>query len=212
MGLEALPQWRDATFQIPDCAGSREGPCLVVGGGHTVWSDLASCGGLLKTADVLCINDIAMHYPGAVQHMYSGHANQLGTWAQARKFRHCHRQVKEDSPPLLHSCGQTGGVITWPLPGHGTSSLCAIYVALGLGYDDIRACGVPLDDGGYYFSPPEALRDVWVQERWSNFTREVPDRDYGLRNWTQAAEEVFDGRVTVVSGRAAGRFGGRRAA
>ena len=55
---------------------------------------------------------------------------------------------------------------------------------LGLGYSKIYLCGVPLDNGPHYFDPP------WTH---TNF-----ERSGGLREWQNARDRYFEGRVVSM--------------
>ena len=182
---------RDFTHQLPDLAGAYCGLVFVVGSARCVWDDLHRAG-MTKNDDshkhVLCVNDMIMHYPGAVEHAYSNNHVWLPKWIQARRDQYITRWGK----PRYNHSNRAGGQHTWPWPGHGTSGLNAVYTAIALGYEDIRLCGIPLDDSGHYFEPE------WMT---SNFVREVPDKDDGLKYWSNAKKRIFKGRVTSYSGR-----------
>ena len=133
-------------------------------------------------------NDIAMHIPGPVKHLYSNNTPFLKRWEQARRDQFCSTYgfIKH-----LHS--NHSGHIFWPWPGSGTSALGATYTALALGYDEIILCGVPLDDSCHYFDPD------WRQ---CSFTKQVPLKGNGqIKYWADAAAKVFDGKVSARSGR-----------
>ncbi len=170
----------------PEIHGSRSGRCVVIGSAACVWQDLAA---IKPPYEVVCVNDIIMHYPGPVTHAYSNNHHYLERWRDARRDQF---NAKYGPVELTHSNIQ-GGDVTWPWPGHGTSALGATYTALALGYDDVILCGVPLDDSHRYFEPP------WLS---ANFIREVPHKgDGSIKYWASAAEKVFEGRVRARSGR-----------
>lgn len=167
---------------------------LIVGGGRCVWDDIASLG-FHPSADnggydVMCINDIVMHYPGKVTHFYSNDHRWIPHWLNARRellYRKFGQPI-----PYVHSC-RTGARYNWPWPGHGTSSLNGVYTGLAMGYERIVLAGVPLDDSGHYFDPP------WVT---SNFTREVALMEDGqMMYWANAKRRHFGGKVFSQSGR-----------
>jgi len=177
-----------------DSVDSGSGPCLVVGGSRGVWADLrpfhAEYGGKFGGRyDVICVNDIGMHFPGPLKHLYSNNDAFLPKWRAARRDQF----EKTWGPIKFTHSNQAGGMVTWPWPGCGTSSLGAVYTALALGYAPVILCGVPLDDSGHYFEPP------W---RESSFLREVPHKGDGrIKYWADAAKNVFEGRVKSMSGR-----------
>src|SRR3990167_718966 len=179
----------DLTF--PKIAGTYKGLLYVVGSERGVWDDLHKAG-LVNNDDntfhILCVNDMILHYPGKVEHAYSNNHGYLQKWTAARRDQYITRwgEIKH-----THS-NKVGGRHTWPWPGHGTSSLNAVYTGLALGYDEIRLCGVPIDNSGRYFEPP------WMR---SNFQNEIPDRDGKMKYWENAKKRIFEGRVKSYSGR-----------
>ena len=180
-----------ADMTLPKIAGTYKGLLYIVGSGRCVWDDMEKAG--LKnndddTYDVLCVNDMILHYPGRVKHAYSNNHTYLPKWVDARRDQYVSRW---DNKIHTHS-NKVGGKHTWPWPGHGTSSLNAVYTGLALGYDEIRLCGVPMDNSGRYFEP------MWMK---SNFQNEIPDRDGKMRYWENAAKRIFDNRVKSYSGR-----------
>ncbi len=171
--------WISRRKNCPDIAGSESGLVLIVGSGHTVWDDLENFG--VHIHDVICVNDVGMHFPGHVKHWYSNDTQMLRKWVQARRPRY---QMDFGKDIQTHSCCE-GAKWKWPWPGHGSSSLNAVFTALALGYDKIILCGVPLDDEGHYFDPP------WIR---TNFSREAT-----TRHWRLLAPK-FEGKVTSMSG------------
>lgn len=165
---------------------------LVVAGAACVWDDLALLGvkGGSDNAgwDVMCVNDVVMHYPGRVKHLYSNDHRMIPHWLGARR----HQYTRAFGPiEYTHSC-RVGGKYSWPWPGHGTSALGAVYTGLAMGYETIVLCGVPLDNSPNYFSPDWELR---------NFTREVGVKNGEMQYWARAASKCFHGRVKSMSGR-----------
>jgi hypothetical protein len=145
--------------------------------------------------DIMAVNDVGMYVPFQLLHLYSNHADMLKFW---RKCRRKNFQALDQYAITTHSCNGGADVHHEDLPGHGTSGLNAVYLGLKLGYGNIVLAGVPLDDSGHFFEAP------WCK---SNFTREVPDRNDGLRHWARANREIFNGRVKSLSGRTAQLLG-----
>jgi hypothetical protein len=172
---------------------------VVVAGGRCVWNDLALLNIRGENSEgwhIMCINDIVMHYPGKVDHHYSNDHRMMPPWISARRPNHVRRF---GNPKYTHSC-RVGGKYSWPLPGHGTSTLNGVYAGLAMGYDPIVICGAPLDDTGHYFDPP------WVV---SNFCREVGEKESGeMMYWAGAKKRVFGGKVYSMSGRTKELLGG----
>lgn len=133
----------------------------------------------------MTVNQMVLHMDRPIRHAYSNHGDLLEHWLLAAP--------SHVGKPQGHTCYDKGaGLTRWPWPGHGTSSLNAVYTALALDFERIVLCGIPLDDGGHYYDPP------WIG---SNFTNEVPERNGDLRYWKDACQSRFDGRVTSMSGR-----------
>lgn len=169
------------------------GKCLIVGSSRAVFDDLDAFLGhddhyYHEWGDVMCVNDMIMHYPGKVTHAYSNDHNRLSEWVSARRPRY----VKDFSNAILsHTC-QCGEGFVWPWPGHGTSGLNACYTALALGYEEIVLAGIPLDNSGHYFEP------LW---KTMNFIQQTKPTDDGPKFWASAAKNIFAGRVKSLSGR-----------
>ena len=184
------------TRQCPSIIGQFQGKrCVVVASAKCVWDDLDRLGvhgGKDNNGwDILCINDVVMHYPGRVAHLYSNKNRLLDAWLAARRETIGGFRVKDWGPvEMTHSCS-IGGQHSWPWPGNGTSALGAVYTALALGYDPVVLCGIPLDNSPHYFDPD------WIK---SNFEREVGGKDAQMKYWGNAMK-AFRGRVTSMSGR-----------
>ena len=167
---------------------------LVCAGGHSVWDDLQRVGfpnhqPESQPYDIMCINDVYMHFPGRVLHFYSNDRSWMPKWLAARRELYT---LEFGGAKYTHSL-RHGAAYNWPWPGHGTSSLNGVYCGLAMGYAKIILCGVPLDNGPHYFEAP------WRKTRFEN---EVPNRENGtMAYWTNAKNRVFDGRVFSMSGR-----------
>ena len=175
---------------LPKTRRRGESPLLIVGGARCVWDDHSKINA--RNYDIMCINDIVMHYPSHVDYLYSNDHKMLENWVNARRPRYKKdfgEQIK------LHTCQVGyGKMCIWPWPGTGSSGLNAVYTGLALGYEEILIAGVPLSDEGHYFDSPLIK---------TNFTREVPDcnRDGKtvLRYWYNS-RHIFK-NVRSLSGR-----------
>jgi hypothetical protein len=177
--------------RFPKIAGTYSGLCFVIASAKCVWEDIEKAGLKMNdddTYDVILVNDIILHYPGRVEHAYSNNHGYLPKWTEARRDQYLTRWGNVRN---THS-NKVGGKHTWPWPGHGTSSLNAVYTAIGLGYTDIRLCGIPLDNSPHYFEP------WWMT---TNFEQIVHDRDGRMKYWENARDNIFNGRVKSYSGR-----------
>lgn len=179
------------TLKMPAKHPTYQGRCVIAGGAMCVWDDIQGFAPEIRGGgtDLMCVNDIGMHMPLKVRHWFSNGPGDVQRWRACRR-----RGYNEDIVThALEFSSQPGKVHwVWPWPGHGTSSLNAVYTALQMGYTDVVLCGVPLDNQPNYFSP------AWERR---NFEREVPDRDGRLKWWGRAADERFNGRVKSMSGR-----------
>lgn len=173
---------------LPDLCGQFSGRLLLVGAGRCVWDDVEAAG-MAKNEDmpVMAINQMGIHWPTPLLHLYSNDSKVLAHVPDLRmQYRRGQERIR-----YIHSMG-AGGKYRWPWPGHGTSALNAAYTALALGYDEVWMCGIPLDNSGHYFDPP------WMA---TNFANEVADRGGSPRYWVNAARHIFKGRVKSFSGR-----------
>ena len=179
---------------IPEVPGPRKDDLLICAGGHTVWDDLIKVGydhvdQASSPWDIMCINDIFMHFPGRVHHFYSNDRKFMPNWSAARRQLYT---IEFPFTTKTHTL-RHGAQYNWHWPGHGTSSLNGVYCGLAMGYKRIILCGVPLDNGPHYWEAP------W---RKTNFDREVPTRPDGtMAYWFRAKSRVFDGKVFSMSGR-----------
>lgn len=176
----------ETTGPYPDLVDCFFGPLVIVGGGRCVWDDLDRMPPRVLEADVMCINDVVMHYSGKVMHFYSNDHDWTPKWLAARR-----RSLVKAFGPILyvHNCKRTTPekYYRWPWPAHGTSALNAVFTGLAMGYAPIYLAGIPLDDSGHYFSAPRLK---------SNFTE-----DTHIKHWRRAIRNVFQDRVIVLSGR-----------
>ncbi len=161
--------------KFPKMAGTEQGELLIVGTGRNVWEEVR---GLPQARNVMCINDMGMYWPGHIKHWYSNDIEQLVHWSEGRRKPLV--QVYEKGWKL-HSCFARPGVLYqhvhhWPLPGHGSSGLVAILVALAMGYDNITVAGVPFDNSGHFYDPPNNHPLRPGGRNWTNFRDETPDR------------------------------------
>jgi hypothetical protein len=171
---------------------------LIVGSGRSVWEET---NGLPEQRHVMAVNDMGMYWPGYVTHWYSNDIDKLVHWSQGRRDRHVHRYGWGWK---LHSCFTRDNlpldVHHWPLPGQGSSGLVAILVALLLGYEPITVAGIPLDNSGHFFDPPNH-HNLRKDGDWSNFLGEATDR------LIERSLPLMRGRVRVLSGRLAEALG-----
>lgn len=148
---------------------------LIVGTGRNVWEETR---GLPQMRHVMCVNDMGMYWPGYVRHWYSNDVEQLIHWDKGRRRAHV---TIYGNAERLHSCTERTGpeyanVSVWPMPSQGGSGITAILVALALGYDNITVAGIPLDNSGHFYDPPNNSQLRFESRPWTNFEHETTDR------------------------------------
>jgi len=187
-------------FELPKIAGVYEGRNVVIcGGAACVWDDLEAYGcrrdyqrGSVQKEghDFLVVNQTGITFPGNIEHWYSNEPPVLQKYIAARRPEY----MREFSGPAhTHSCNR-GAKWRWPFGGHGTSGLGAILTAVGLGYDAITVCGIPLDDSPHNGEPH------WRKCRFETAEAASPVNGGPNIHWKRAIE-AFGDRITFMSGR-----------
>lgn len=182
MTPEALWQLLSGEGHTPSRLGCFNGSLLILGSGRCIWEDLDVVEPW--SGHVMAINDIGAHFRGPIRHWVSMHPRFMNGWMT---YRQNHSWGGGDKP-LTHSHKATPGIdCVWTLNNwnHGTSGLFACYVGLLLGYTNILLAGVPLTQDGRYFDSPR-------------YGGEFTDPSQA---WVWARDNVFDGRVTSLSGK-----------
>jgi hypothetical protein len=164
---------------------------LVCGSARSLWDDLTRVGKPVETrAAIVAVNITAQFLP-RVSHIVSLHGDLPGLLRQMRE--HMDMALREHQPAVVtHSIRAAPGVDrVWGFPATGSSSLLAVRVALGLGYDRVICCGVPLDSTGRFYDDPRKP-SIWD---WEGLAGEA----YRVA-WKEAADMEFAGRVRSCSG------------
>lgn len=202
--IEFLAEYGNHAFVLPDIAGKYAGRKLAVcGDAACVWEDLEALGCRNNHArgkvyhpdyDFMTVNKLVEVFPGNIEHAYSNAGHLLDAFIAVRRQEYS----KEFAQPRhTHSC-QSGAKHRWPFGGHGTSSLGATLVGLGLGYDEIVLCGIPLDNSGHNGEPH------WRKCRFADSEAAGPVRgdQVGMnQHWKRAKQFAFEGKVKSMSGR-----------
>ena len=191
--LGGLPPLEGTAAEL--CGTYKGKRCLVIGSGACVWDDLDAIGVHGDTNngwDTMCVNDMMAYYPGVVDHGFSYYYKGLPFWTNGRRETINAHKVVEKWGRVGYTHSRVNAQVNWPWPGHGTSSLGAVYTALALGYDQVVLCGVPLDNGPHFFEPP------WCT---SNFENECGKTVQGRLLYWHASLQMFQGRVKSMSGR-----------
>lgn len=187
--------------KFPEIAGRYSGKGLViVGDAIGVWRDLEEFGCRINVGrgavakdgwDFLTVNKAVETFPGNIEHCYSNEPSLLQKFIAARRSEYTR---EFDGPRNVHSISN-GAQWVWPFGGHGTSGLGAVLVGIGLGYDDIVLCGIPLDDGPHNGEPHWRKCAFNTSEAAGGMRK---DRNY---HWDRAIDLAFEGKVTSMSGR-----------
>ena len=185
---------------LPTCTGAYKGKQLVIcADAACVWDDLKrfGCasgnnrGSVWKSGwHFMTVNKVVETFPGDIEHCYSNEPQTLLRFIASRRTEY----VREFNAPQNSHSITAGCKWTWPFGGHATSGLGAVLVGIGLGYDRIVLCGMPLDDGHHNGEPP--WRTTW-------FTNEAADNVATGENqyWKNARVLAFEGKVKSMSGR-----------
>jgi hypothetical protein len=197
-GLGALLAEYGAS-KLPPIAGSYKGGLVICGDASCIWADLESFGcrsdlgkgSVAKDGfDFMAVNKIGETFPGKIEHWYSNAAHLLMTWVAARRTEYS----KEFEAPLHTHSSSEGAMWHWPFGSHGTSGLGAALVGIGLGYEQIVLCGIPLSDGPHNGEP------YWRRTKFAS--SEAADKDGGPDpHWRKAMGLAFQGKVRSMSGR-----------
>ena len=188
-------------FPLPSIAGKYQGKNLIVcGDAQCVWNDLEAFGARDDTHpgkvrkegwDVMVVNKLGETFPGWIHHWYSNIARVIHVAVAARRDEYAREFSKTW---ITHSCG-TGTDYRWPWGGHGTSGLGAVLVGVGLGYDPIVLCGLPLDDGPHNGEPH------WRKTKFASSEAAGSAADDRDAHWKRAIELAFEKKVKSMSGR-----------
>lgn len=126
---------------------------LILGGGKSVWDDYFAARELFDSYYVMCVNDIAGQFKvEEVHHAVSLHSPILPA------VRALYRQKSMLNDFTTHSDHAAPGVdCVWNMQNSGgTSGLFAVKIAMAMGSRHIVICGIPMDNSGHYFDPPDA--------------------------------------------------------
>lgn len=209
--MDNIPIWesngiRGRGEKAPGCAGNYSGTAVILGGARCIWEDCARID--FEKVQVIAINNMIMHHKGRVHHGVSLHPQEPPLWRQLRWTNQCeesyvvthsHRLPSHIAHPTAHYDEfktEHGLDYLWHIEGGlgGSSGLFACMVGLALGYDRIVLAGIPLDESGHFFDPPEAKLRQFLG-------RNIDEE------WLNADKNYFKGRVRALSGRPREWFG-----
>lgn len=186
--------------ELPTVAGTYKGKGLIIcADAACVWDDLerfgcaqrSNKGSVWKSGwNFMTVNKMVETFPGDIEHCYSNEPQTLLRFCASRRTEY----TREFNAPQNSHSITPGCKWTWPFGGHATSGLGATLVGVGLGYDRVVLCGMPLDDGHHNGEPH------W---RKTQFTNEAADNvAIGINQyWKQARKLAFEDKVRSMSGR-----------
>jgi hypothetical protein len=172
----------------PAVAGTCTGLAAVLATGRTVWDDLLRFDPVARKASVVAVNNMILHWKERVHHGVSLHVEEPPLW---RSLRPCYSCDGAYVQTHTYTSGRPSKCdFEWDVERSrgGTSTLLAVMIGLGIGYDRIVLCGAPLDGKGHFYDPPG--RDMTPE-----FTQ-----DFVKNEWTDCRDSFFKGRVRSMSG------------
>ena len=184
---------------LPKIAGTYTGGLVVCGDAACVWDDLErfKCKSVINGGRVLkpgwqflTVNKLVEVFPGDVEHCYSNSSRCLNLYVPARRDEY----AREFGGSLHKHSISTGVENVWPFNGCGTSGLGAVLTGIGLGYQRIVLCGLPLDDGPHNGEPP------WRTTAFASSEAAGAVGSDRNGHW-ELAKIAFDGKVRSMSGR-----------
>lgn len=161
---------------------------MVMGTGYTLWDDLTKVWELHK-GHLMAVNRVILDFCDPLEHAVGCHPHELllfGLWRRSAYPTHEHMYTHSccihDIPSYEeHLIPQ----FLWDFKGYynGSSTLYGVLAGLEMGYEEVILAGVPME-GGYYCNP------FWSFDY----------KDAFMDDWEKAKKNVFDGRVTSLSG------------
>lgn len=196
LGFSGLPR----AGVVGSCAGRQ---LIICGSGRCLWDDVKAARAAWPDADVMAIKQAGIYLPFKYQHWAGAHGERFQWMIPLRREGYYfhgfdaeqRRGVKPQKLGVMTHSEKSWPLVdcVWPSKMTGTSALFGTRVGLGLGYDEILLCGVPLDrTGRFYDAPWDAGVDLNVVD---------------MREW-EAFLPVMQGRVKSMSGRTRELLGG----
>jgi hypothetical protein len=139
----------------------------------------------------MTVNKLLETFPGDIEHCYSNEPNTLLTFLASRRTEY---KREFNAPQNSHSISR-GTKYVWPFGGHGTSGLGAVLVCIGLGYERIVVCGMPLDNSHHNGEP------AWRKCHFESSEAAGSVGDGVNHHWKVARDLAFQGKVRAMSGR-----------
>jgi hypothetical protein len=168
---------------------------IIVSTGRCVWEDVEKIRDQIKTSDVMAVNYMVPFWPRRLKYAVSIHSDFLLKLIDVRI------QDQYKNKPITYGVQKRDGLDHYGKFYSGvirSSGMYAAAIGLFLGYEKIIMAGMPFDDSGYFFDPPNPLG-----------TRKSHDYSYTghlKKSWGELRDKA-DGRIKVVSGNLVECFG-----
>jgi hypothetical protein len=166
-----------------------QGKAMVLGSGRSIWDDLSRFNH--KGYGVVAVNNMTLHYRDQVDHSVSMHPDEPELWRKLRKIYNCLPcELITHSPVPTNQKSETDYTWYFEKGQGGTSGLFAVMLALALGYDRVVLCGMPLDDLGHFYDPPNhrdgCFRSDFIHSEWNEVNKlYFNNRVKSLSGWTR---------------------------
>jgi hypothetical protein len=186
------PDTMELEGPAPSIANTESGNCIVIASGRCLWDDLEACPFVAKDhlpkCDVIGVNFAGVFWHNPLKHWVSIHGEYFKYWFTWRREQMKHEEPQTHSTDRKPSRESPYVKNIWPFVNSGgTSGLCAIYVALGLGYSKVILCGLPLDASGHFYTSP------YRKHAFGNRSQE--------KCWENSRDLYFKDRVRSMSGK-----------
>ena len=169
---------------LPPMAGNWSGPAIILGCGRCLYAEAAR---YVDIADIIAINYTGILCPYNKRHLVSLHPEEILHLKELLRFNN-RWQIDH-----LFTHSTTGAEVNWdfddPEIGNGTSALFATLIAVVLGYNPVILAGVPLDNTGNFYHPPEYMINYWENgsshDKWLEYRPLLLNRVFSLSGFTR---------------------------
>lgn len=132
---------------------------IILGGGDTLWNDIAALPFDINSRTIIAVNDAIKHYKGRIDYAVSLHPEKLKGWVNKPCTVISHKRVH--GAPINRVVPELWG---------GSSGLYAVQIALKeLGAEEVILCGVPITPTPHFWgetwSDAEKYRKAWIKNK-----------------------------------------------
>lgn len=169
---------RDLGFKVfPEIAGTYSGRVFVAGSGRCLWSDISSIPGVHRQFRWVPVKQAGLYLPYKFDHWMGGHAERWQWYKPLAKGAAMIRDPNGSTRWISQCTAKIHAPATapcvdyvWGGPLGGTSGLFAVRVLLGMGFDEVILCGMPMDGSGRFYDPPwENGCDLGTMDEWEKY-------------------------------------------